>query len=76
MELMVALAASTLLSLAALEFFAVQHRTAFTLTRRYQQESSALIQQLRAAFPYERPKPGNSSIPPNFAKRKIPGSLR
>ncbi|MCF0223761.1 MAG: prepilin-type N-terminal cleavage/methylation domain-containing protein [Fibrobacter sp.] len=54
-ELMVALAASAILSLSVLQFYGYCHRLSFALLRDYQKERSELLMQMKNAMPYCTP---------------------
>lgn len=65
MELLVALAAASVLSLSALQLYGLYYASTFRLIQNYHRESSLLLQRVNESFPYR--------VKTNPCKRKIPG---
>lgn len=68
-ELMVALAAASILSLAALQIYGMYLGAYKQQILRYQEESQALIREMQQVYPYKKSKE-------NFSLQKSAGFLR
>lgn len=77
LELMVAIAVSSILMLVALGAFRSYHRMAMTLYSSYQRESSFLIDKMHSVQPYQRTTLSvGDSLRPMTIKKRPPCSER
>ena len=61
MELLVAMAAASVLSLSALKLYGQFHGMVLLFVKDYQQESTELLLQMRNVFPYKGKIPGSKT---------------